>query len=86
MRDINEIVKEMNVTLRSKNYERNALCLNTLNTILDVFTTEDGVRTIWLENGMSYIAHGYAIRETDSPEAKAVIDELQHFGIDFEEG
>ncbi len=33
---INEIVKEMNVTLRSKNYERNALCLNTLKTILDV--------------------------------------------------
>ena len=33
---INEIVKEMNVTLRSKNYERNALCVNTLKTILDV--------------------------------------------------
>ena len=33
---INEIVKEMNVTLRSKNYERNALCVNTLKTILDI--------------------------------------------------
>ena len=33
---INEIVKEMNVTLRSKDYDRNQICLNTLKTILDV--------------------------------------------------
>ena len=33
---INEIVKEINVTLRGKDYNRNAICLNTLKTILDV--------------------------------------------------
>ncbi len=33
---INEIVKEINVTLRGKNFERNSICINTLKTILDV--------------------------------------------------
>ena len=33
---INEIVKEINVTLRNKDFEKNARCLNTLKTILDV--------------------------------------------------
>ena len=33
---INEIVKEINVTLRNKDYDKNARCLNTLKTILDV--------------------------------------------------
>ena len=84
MRDINEIVKEWYDTIESEDPEGFLDFAEGLN--INEFTTEDGVRTIWLENGMSYIAHGYAIRETDSPEAKAVIDELQHFGIDFEEG
>jgi cysteinyl-tRNA synthetase len=33
---INDIVKEINVTLRNKDFEKNARCLNTLKTILDV--------------------------------------------------
>lgn len=84
MRDINEIVKEWYDTIESEDPEEFLDFAEGLN--INEFITEDGVRTIWLENGMSYIAHGYAIRETDSSEAKAVIDELQHFGIDFEEG
>ena len=51
---------------------------------INEFTVENGVRTIWIEDGMYYIAHGFAIRETDSREAKAIIDCLQECGIDFE--
>mgnify|MGYP003590693237 CR=1 FL=1 len=42
--------------------------------------------TIWLENGMYYIAHGEAIRETDNAKAKAIIDTLAEYGIDFVRG
>lgn len=50
---------------------------------INEFVIENGVRTIWLENGMYYIAHGYCIRETDGDKAKAIIDELEAYGIEF---
>lgn len=50
---------------------------------INEFIIENGIRTIWLEDGMNYIAHGEAIRETDSPQAKAIIDTLEECGIEF---
>lgn len=53
---------------------------------INEFVIEDGIKTIWLEDGMYYIAHGEAIRETDNAKAKAIIDTLSECGIDFVRG
>lgn len=50
---------------------------------INEFTVEDGIRIIWLEDGMHYIAHGACIKETDSDKAKAIINELEAYGIEF---
>lgn len=83
MRNINCIVDEWYETIYSADCEAFLDFAEGLN--INEFTIEDGVRTIWLEDGMYYIAHGACIKETDSKKAKAIIDELEEFGFDFEE-
>lgn len=50
---------------------------------INEFVIEDGVRTIWLENGMYYIAHGACIKETDGHKAERIIKTLEEYGIEF---
>ena len=50
---------------------------------INEFVIEDGVRIIWLEDGMHYIAHGEAIRETDGYKALGIIQTLEDYGIHF---
>ena len=79
MRNINDIINEWYNTIDTEEFLDYAEGLN-----INEFTIENGIKTIWLENGLYYIAHGEAIRETDSPEAKAIINELEAYGIEFE--
>lgn len=83
MRSINCIIDEWYETIYSADSEAFLDFAEGLN--INEFVTEDGVRTIWLEDGIHYIGHGVCIRETDSNKAKAIIDELEEYGIDFEE-
>ena len=83
MRDTKEIVKEWRDAIYDEDPEAFLDFAQGLN--INEFTVEDGVRTVWLEDGMYYIAHGACIKETDSPEAKEVIDALEEYGFDFEE-
>lgn len=78
MRNINCIVDEWYETLYSDVFLDFAEGLN-----INEFVIEDGIRTIWLEDGMHYIAHGACIRETDSNKARAIINELAEYGIEF---
>ena len=78
MRNINCIVDEWYETLYSDVFLDFAEGLN-----INEFVIEDGIRTIWLEDGMYYIAHGACIRETDSNKARAIINELEEYGIEF---
>lgn len=78
MRNINCIVDEWYETLYSDVFLDFAEGLN-----INEFVIEDGIRTIWLEDGMHYIAHGACIRETDSNKARAIINELEEYGIEF---
>lgn len=82
MRPLEDIVKEWAV-LADEDIEEFLDFAQGLN--INEFVTENGVRTIWIENGMYYIAHGDAIRETDSKDAKWIIDRLQECGIEFRE-
>ena len=50
---------------------------------INEFVIEDGVKTIWLENGMYYIAHGACIKETDGHKAERIIKTLEEYGIEF---
>ncbi len=52
---------------------------------INEFVVEDGVRTIWLEDGMYYIAHGECIRETDGEKAREIINTLRECGIEFKD-
>ena len=78
MRNINCIVDEWYETLYSDAFLDFAEGLN-----INEFVIEDGIRTIWLEDGMNYIAHGACIKETDSNKARAIINELAAYGIEF---
>ena len=78
MRNINCIVDEWYETLYSEAFLDFAEGLN-----INEFVIEDGIRTIWLEDGMHYIAHGACIRETDSNKARAIINELVEYGFEF---
>lgn len=82
MRDLNEVVKEWSILAEEGEIEEFLDFAEDMN--ISGFTIENGVRTIWIADGMSYIAKGYAIRETDSEDAKCVIDTLQECGLDFE--
>jgi len=82
MRDINEIVKEW-AELAEYDIDEFLDYAEGLN--ISGFDVEDGVRVIWLANGMYYIAKGACIRETDSEDAKYIIDRLQECGIEFGE-
>ena len=79
MKAITEIIIEWYNTIDTEEFLNYAEGLN-----INEFTIENGIKTIWLENGLYYIAHGEAIRETDSHEAKAIITELEAYGIEFE--
>ena len=50
---------------------------------INEFVIEDGVKTIWLENGMYYIAHGESISEADGVKAQRIIKALEECGIEF---
>lgn len=52
---------------------------------INEFVVENGVRTIWLEDGMYYIAHGECIRETDGEKAREIINTLRECGIEFKD-
>ena len=79
MKAINEIINEWFNTIDTEEFLDYAEGLN-----INEFTIENGIKTIWIENGLYYIAHGYAIRETDGEKAKAIINELETYGIEFE--
>ena len=79
MRNITDIINEWFETIETEEFLDYAEGLN-----INEFTTENGVKVIWIENGLYYIAHGYAIRETDGAKAKAIIHELERYGIEFE--
>ena len=82
MRNINCIIEEWYETIYSADGDAFLDFAQGLN--INEFVIEDGVRTIWIEDGMHYIAHGACIKETDSDKARAIINELQEFGIEFE--
>lgn len=52
---------------------------------INEFVVENGIRTIWLEDGMYYIAHGECIRETDGEKAREIINTLRECGIEFKD-
>ena len=82
MRDKTEIIDEWYETIYSEDGEAFLDFAQGLN--INEFVIEDGVRTVWIEDGMYYFAHGACIRETDGDRAKAIIDELEECGIKFE--
>ena len=82
MRNIKCIIEEWYSTIDSTDPDAFLDFAQGLN--INEFVVEDGVRTIWIEDGMYYIAHGACIKETDGAKEKAIIDELEEYGIDFE--
>lgn len=83
MRSINCIVDEWYETIDSADGEAFLTFAQGLN--INEFVIERGVRTIWLEDGMYYIAHGACIRETDNKKARAIINELEEYGFEFKD-
>lgn len=81
MKNINDIINEWYDTIYDSDAESFLDFAQGLN--INEFITENGVKTIWLENGMTYTAHGQAIRETDGEKAQAIIKELEDYGIEF---
>lgn len=82
MININCIIDEWYETIYSKDGEAFLDFAEGLN--INEFVIEDGVRTIWLENGMYYISHDACIKETDGDKARAIINELEEYGIEFD--
>ena len=82
MRSINCIIDEWYETIYSADGDAFLDFAQGLN--INEFVIEDGVRTIWLEDGMHYIPHGACIKEIDSDKARAIINELEEYGIEFE--
>lgn len=82
MKNINDIINEWYETIFDSDTDAFLDFAQGLN--INEFTIENGVKTIWLENGMTYTAHGYAIRETDGEKAREIIAELEEYGIEFE--
>lgn len=82
MRDLSEIIKEWSILAEEGEIEEFLDFAEGMN--ISGFTIENGVRTIWIADGMHYIADGYAIRETDSEDAKYIIDTLADCGVEFE--
>lgn len=82
MRNINEIINEWFETIEGGAEE----FLNFAEGLsISGFCTEDGIKVIYIANGLYYIAKGEAIRETDGEKARAIIKELESYGIEFEE-
>lgn len=50
---------------------------------INEFTTEDGERAVWLEDGNYYIAHAMRIGENDGDKEKEIIETLAGCGVDF---
>ena len=89
MRDIHEIINEWFETLEASGDARTMAGDEFLDYAeglnINELVIENGIKTIWLENGLYYIAHGEAIRETDGEKAKAIIEELEACGFEFRE-
>ena len=81
MKNIKLIVKEWADTIESEDGEEFLNFAEGLN--ISGFCIEDGIKTIWLANGLYNIAKGEAIRETDGEKARAIIEELEAYGIEF---
>lgn len=84
MKNINDIINEWYKTIYD--FDNDAFLDFAQGLNINEFTIENGIKTIWLENGMTYTAHGYAIRETDGDKARAIITELEGYGVEFTEG
>ena len=84
MRPVKDIVKEWASVAEFGDVDEFLDYAQGLN--INGFVIEDGVRTIWIEDGVHYIAHGYVIRETDSEDAKTIMDTLEECGLEFEAG
>lgn len=82
MKNITDIINEWYETIYDSDTDAFLDFAQGLN--INEFTIENGIKTIWLEDGMTYTAHGQAIRETDGEKAKAIINELMEYGIEFE--
>ena len=52
---------------------------------INEFTTEDGERVVWLEDGNYYIAHAMRIGENDGDKEKEIIETLEGCGVSFNE-
>lgn len=52
---------------------------------INEFTTENGERVVWLEDGNYYIAHAMRIGENDGDKEKEIIETLAGCGVDFNE-
>lgn len=81
MRNITDIINEWHETIYD--FDNDAFLDFAEGLNINEFTIENGIKTIWLEDGMAYTAHGYAIRETDGEKARAIITELEEYGIEF---
>lgn len=46
-------------------------------------TSENGEKTLYFEDGVHYIAHGYRMGENDGEKEKAIIQALEACGFDF---
>ena len=82
MRDLSEIIKEWSTLAEEGEIDEFLDFAEGMN--ISGFAIENGVRTIWIADGMHYIADGYAIRETDSENAKYIINTLESCGVEFE--
>lgn len=81
MRNIKEVVNEWFETIEGGTGEEFLDFAEGLN--ISGFCIEDGARVIYLANGLYNIADGVAIRETDGEKARAIIEELEAYGVEF---
>lgn len=84
MKNIKLIIKEWADTIESEDGEEFLNFAQGLN--ITEFAIENGIKVIWIANGLYNIAKGEAIRETDGEEARAIISELEEYGVEFTEG
>ena len=81
MRNTKEVINEWYETIEGGSGEEFLDFAEGLN--ISGFCIEDGTRVIYLADGLHYIADGAAIRETDGEKARAIIEELEAYGVEF---
>ena len=84
MRNMKEVINEWYETIEGGTGEEFLDFAEGLN--ISGFCIEDGARVLYLADGLHYIADGAAIRETDGEKARAIIEELEAYGVEFIEG